>query len=152
MNSGTKPRRLATATAVAALMAAAGLAACNKPDDSRSAGQQLDSAVANAERKTDEARNNAAQATSELKNDAKTAAADIKGSVNDAAITASVNAKLAADKELSALRINVDTADGRVALRGTAPSQAARERATQIAAAVEGVRSVDNQLMVDAKG
>jgi hyperosmotically inducible periplasmic protein len=68
--------------------------------------------------------------------------------INDAAITASVNARLARDNELSAMRIDVDTVDGKVALKGTAPNEGARERATQLAQAVDGVRTVDNQLTI----
>lgn len=148
MNARTTSRPLTALTAVAALLAATTLGACNRADDSRTAGERVDSATASAERKMDDARQEANQAAGEIKSEAKQAANDIKGSVSDATITASVNAKLAADKELSALRINVDTSEGRVALRGTAPNMAARDRATQIAAAVEGVRSVDNQLQI----
>jgi osmotically-inducible protein OsmY len=72
--------------------------------------------------------------------------------IGDAAITASVNAELARDNELSALGINVDTANGRVTLSGNAPNEAARERATQLASAVRGVTSVDNELRVEASG
>jgi len=68
--------------------------------------------------------------------------------VADAAITASVNAELAKDAQLSALKINVDTSAGHVMLRGTAPSPDARERATRLAMAVKGVTAVDNQLEV----
>ncbi|WP_284619079.1 BON domain-containing protein [Aquabacterium humicola] len=68
--------------------------------------------------------------------------------INDAAITASVNARLARDNELSALRIDVDTVDGKVALKGTAPNESARERAAKLAQAVDGVRTVDNQLTI----
>lgn len=148
MNARTTPRTLSTATAIAALLAATTLAACDKADDSRTAGERIDSATATAERKADDARSDAKQAGGEIKQDAKQAANEVKTTVNDATITAAVNAKLAADKELSALRINVDTSDGRVALHGTAPTKAARDRATQIASAVDGVRSVDNQLQV----
>jgi hyperosmotically inducible protein len=63
-----------------------------------------------------------------------------------------VNAKLAQDKTLSAMRIDVDTVDGKVSLRGTAPDPSARERATTLASAVDGVVSVDNQLVVSGKG
>ena len=76
------------------------------------------------------------------------AANDVSDKVKDAAITTAVNAKLAQDKSLSALRIDVDTVNGRVSLRGTAPDPAARERATTLASAVDGVVSVDNQLTV----
>jgi hyperosmotically inducible periplasmic protein len=150
MNARIKSRRLTTATAIAAMLAATTLAACNKADDSRTAGERLDSATATAQRNMDQAQTEAKQAGGDIKNDAKQAATEVKTTISDATITASVNAKLAADKELSALRINVDTADGRVALNGTAPNSAARERATQIAAAVEGVRSVDNRLQLAA--
>jgi len=68
----------------------------------------------------------------------------------DATITAAVAAELALDKNLSALKIDIETTDGRVALRGTAPSADARDRATLLAEAVKGVRSVDNQLTVVA--
>ena len=66
----------------------------------------------------------------------------------DAAITVAVNAALAKDDQLSALRINVDTVDGRVSLAGAAPNEAARDRATTLAQQVEGVKSVENRLAI----
>lgn len=68
--------------------------------------------------------------------------------VEDAAVTATINAELAKDPKLSALKIDVDTSNGRVSLKGKAPDADSRERATQIASAVRGVQSVDNQLQV----
>ena len=78
-------------------------------------------------------------------------AAKIGDKVGDAAITTAVNAELAKDTDLSALAINVDTVDGRVVLKGQAPSQEARERATRLAANVDGVLAVENTLEVAAK-
>ena len=72
--------------------------------------------------------------------------------MKDAAITTKVNAELARDNDLSAIKINVDTAAGHVVLRGTAPNDAARDRATTIAQRVDGVLSVDNQLTVGQQG
>ncbi len=96
-----------------------------------------------------------AQGAKEMAADAKVAgqnASDkIGDKVADAVITTSVNAELAKDSSLSALKINVDTDAGRVALKGTAPTTAARERATTLASNVKGVVSVDNQLTVDPK-
>jgi hypothetical protein len=66
----------------------------------------------------------------------------------DATITAMVHAELAKDSTLSAMRIDVDTVDGRVLLRGVAPDAAARDRATRAAQGVQGVKSVENQLSV----
>ena len=69
-------------------------------------------------------------------------------SATDMAITTKVNAALAADDQLSALKIDVDTEAGNVALTGTAPDEASRERATTLAAAVDGVVTVENRLTV----
>jgi len=70
--------------------------------------------------------------------------------VDDAAITAKVNAAIAADKDLSALRIDVDTRGGIVTLSGPAPTAAAKERAAEAALKVKGVTSVNNQLTIKA--
>ena len=136
-----RPSRLTSLAAAIAIASAFGLAACNRAEEPRTAGQQVDAAVSKAKEAAEKARTATEQA-----------AADTKAAVNDAAITVSVKAELARDNDLSALRIDVDTSQGRVSLRGTAPSADARERATRLAAAVEGVRAVDNQLTVKAKG
>lgn len=145
-------RPLTMATVIAAVFAATTLAACDRgQQQERTAGQKMDSAVSKTEQKVDTAKNEMAQGAAEAKRDIKEVATDAKNSVADATITASVNAKLASDKELSALRINVDTVDGKVALRGVAPTPTAKDRATQLASAVDGVRSVENQLVVSSK-
>ena len=87
--------------------------------------------------------------TSEAVAGVKAAADKVGDKVADAVITTSVKAELAKDTMLSMLKINVDTDNGRVALRGTAPSNEARERATTLAGAVKGVVAVDNQLTVE---
>ena len=70
--------------------------------------------------------------------------------IDDGQITAKVNAGLAADSNLSAIRIDVDTKDGVVTLKGPVPNAAAKERAAEIAKGVSEVKSVDNQLTVNA--
>jgi hyperosmotically inducible protein len=69
---------------------------------------------------------------------------------DDAAITAAVSARLAGDPDLSALRIDVDTRDGKVTLSGPAPTEAARARAAELATSVKGVLGIDNKLVVKA--
>lgn len=64
---------------------------------------------------------------------------------SDAAITARVKAKLAADSELLPLPITVETEQGTVTLRGVVP-QALIARAEQLVGRVDGVRAVDNRL------
>lgn len=68
----------------------------------------------------------------------------------DAAITAEIKGKLAADPELSALAIDVDTSGGRVTLSGSAPSHEAIGRATLLALETDGVREVVATLQVKA--
>lgn len=142
-------RRLLTLTATAVLGLT--LAACGKPDDDRTVGQKIDGAVAAAEQRTEVAKAEARDAAAEVKADAKEATAEARASVDDAGITVAVNAALAGDPKLSALKIDVDTSNGRVELKGTAPDDSSRRRATDLARAVKGVVAVDNRLVV-AKG
>jgi osmotically-inducible protein OsmY len=74
----------------------------------------------------------------------------VAATADDIAITARIKTELAKDPSLSALRIDVDTREGLVSLTGSAPDNAARERATRVAAAVKGVLSVDNLLVVNS--
>ena len=67
---------------------------------------------------------------------------------DDAAITLAVSSALAKDAELRAARIDVETKAGTVRLAGPAPNAAAKARAGDIAKAVNGVATVDNQLVV----
>ena len=144
----TNPRRLRPIAAVTAVLALTALAACNRPADDRTAGQRVDSAITKSEQKAQQTKEDTKSAAANINQTTERAANDVSDKVKDAAITTAVNAKLAQDKSLSALRIDVDTVGGRVSLRGTAPDPAARERATTLASAVDGVVSVDNQLVV----
>ncbi|MBL8347100.1 MAG: BON domain-containing protein [Rubrivivax sp.] len=139
--NSSRPFGLTSLAAAITLLSAFGLAACNRAEEPRTAGQQVDVAVGKAKEAAEQAR----AATEQVAAGAKTA-------ITDATITAAVKAELARDSELSALSINVDTTEGRVALRGTAPNAIARDRATRLAAAVEGVRKVENQLTVKSNG
>jgi osmotically-inducible protein OsmY len=68
--------------------------------------------------------------------------------VDDVAIGTKIKAALAADPELSALKINVDTKQGAVSLKGEVKTIALRRKAEELARKVEGVKSVDNQLVI----
>ena len=68
--------------------------------------------------------------------------------LGDAAITAKVKTALIGEPGLKALKIDVDTANGIVTLTGSVDSPQNLERATQVAQAVEGVKSVDNRLNI----
>ena len=70
--------------------------------------------------------------------------------VSDAAITTKVKAKFAADNEVSATNIHVDTDNGVVKLSGTAKSQDEAAKAESIAKSTQGVTSVDNAIRVSS--
>lgn len=72
--------------------------------------------------------------------------------VKDSVVTTKIKAQLAASKVSSLATVHVDTdANGWVQLTGKVASQAEKDRAESIAKAVEGVKSVDNQLTVAPK-
>jgi osmotically-inducible protein OsmY len=75
-------------------------------------------------------------------------AQQVAATENDTRIAADVNSYLLADPALAPMKIGVHSEDGAVTLAGTAPDPAARGRAEQMARAVTGVHSVDNQLTV----
>jgi hyperosmotically inducible periplasmic protein len=91
-------------------------------------------------------------AASDVKQSATTAAKSLSDTTKDLAISTQIKAELAKDPELSALAINVDTSDGRVALKGDAPNADAKARASRLATDVDGVLSVDNQLVLKSQG
>jgi hyperosmotically inducible periplasmic protein len=68
--------------------------------------------------------------------------------LDDAAVTARVKARLIADPDVGALRIDVDTVDGRVTLNGKVASADERSEAAKLAQHTEGVKSVVNLIQV----
>jgi len=68
--------------------------------------------------------------------------------IDDAAITASVKAKLVADKPSNLTRVDVDTNNATVYLNGVVDSAEQKARAEQLAWQAKGVRSVVNNLQV----
>jgi osmotically-inducible protein OsmY len=66
----------------------------------------------------------------------------------DASITAAVKTKLAADSQVNASEINVDTKDGVVTLTGNIDSHEAKDRAIQIARDTKGVQDVQDMISV----
>lgn len=72
--------------------------------------------------------------------------------VDDAAITAKVKSKLAADPEINPFNIDVDTRDGVVTLSGTVEKAEARSEAEDLARGTDGVRRVVNNIQVGGQG
>ncbi len=122
-------QRILTMTTIGAMAATMALAGCDRRDQAA-------------------AKNDTAVAMDRAGNAAENTGAKMSDKIDDAMITTSVKAELAKDSNLSATKINVDTTQGRVMLKGMAPSNEAREHATALAKSVKGVTAVDNQLKV----
>jgi osmotically-inducible protein OsmY len=119
---------------------ALGLAACGRepPPPPAAKASPPPPPAATADAKADQAREAAA----------KEAAAKAAAASADAALAAKVKDALGATKGLNAHAIDVTAADGAVMLFGTVDTPALRDKATKIAAGVQGVKSVENKLAI----
>lgn len=70
----------------------------------------------------------------------------VKGYAGNAATTSEIKAKLLADDIVPSRMVKVETTDGVVQLSGTVENQAQSDRAESIAKAIDGVKSVKNDL------
>ncbi|HWU34370.1 MAG TPA: BON domain-containing protein [Methylovorus sp.] len=68
--------------------------------------------------------------------------------INDSVITSKIKANILKDEGFKGLEISVETHNGVVQLSGFVDNKAQIERAKEIAAATEGVKSVHNSLIV----
>lgn len=139
--------RILSMTTIGALVASMLLVGCTKTEQ-QNAKISASEAAATAEQKAKEAARDAAAALEKAKVATVNAAEKVGDKIDDAVITSSVKTELAKDPNLSALAIDVDTSNGRVALKGTAPTPTAKEHASTLAQNVKGVVSVDNQLTI----
>jgi len=71
-----------------------------------------------------------------------------KGYAGNTATTSEIKAKLLADDIVPSRKVKVETTDGVVQLSGTVDSKAQSDRAESIAKAIDGVKSVKNDLKV----
>ena len=69
--------------------------------------------------------------------------------VDDALLTARIKTRMTADGRISPTRVNVDTLNGDVTLKGEVPTQEEKSAAEEVAHKVEGVKSVSNQITVN---
>lgn len=154
--------RYTAAWLVLALTALTTLGACSPSSDTQTVGEKVDATIEKADDKMEAAKNEMQQGAAQAgqaASDAMTSAAQTTGdavqatleAASDTAITVAIKGSLAADDDLKVLDISVSTDQGRAVLSGTAPDARARDRAGQMAIAVSGVVSVDNQLVVTAK-
>lgn len=145
-------RRWPGVLAAAAIGAGVAALAVSSHYDHRSVGQKLDASLG-AATQTVQRQTETLKAEARFMGQAGAATTDrvaeqAGGALSDTGITLAVKTALAADPALSAIAIEVRTADGIVTLTGPAPDAVARDRAAVLAAAPQGVRGVDNRLAV----
>lgn len=88
------------------------------------------------------------QQTRQAAADVKTAAAEAGDRIADGWLTTKIQARFFADDQVKARYIDVATKDGVVTIKGFVESPAARERALQIARTTDGVKQVNDQLLI----
>lgn len=132
----------ALATAVAML------AACDRSPSAEQVGQDIGRGIEKASQQMAEAGNHAAEKVDQAKSAIADKTVEVGAAISDTAITAKVKSALLAEPDLQSTGIDVVTEKGVVSLYGTAISNSHKERATQVSAAVEGVRAVENKLMI----
>lgn len=76
-------------------------------------------------------------------------AAAVGCAASDPGVTTAVKTKLAADDTVKAYQIDVDTQGGVVTLSGAVQTQAAKDRAIQLARETDGVSRVEDRLTVN---
>lgn len=143
------PRRRWPGVLIAAILGA-GIAAAlvSSYYDDRTLGARLDETVSAAEGRVDRGVSDLRGAADGAAAGTAVAADRVASALSDTGITAAVKTALAADPSLSALKVQVNTSGGVVRLDGPAPDAKARERAGVLAAAPDGVRQVDNRLVI----
>ena len=148
MNNPLSTQTRKALTAAAAVALALGLAACEQEGPAEKMGRKIDETAEQATQKADKAVDSAGDKIDKAKSAIAEKTEKAGATLADAAITAKVKAAIAAEPGLQPMGIDVVTEKGVVSLHGTTNSAANRQRATQLASAVEGVASVDNRLVI----
>jgi hyperosmotically inducible protein len=86
--------------------------------------------------------------TSETAADVKAAASRAGEKLADSWLTSKVQAQYFADEDIKSRHINVTTRDGTVTLTGFVESEDVRQQALQIAKNTDGVRQINDQLLI----
>jgi osmotically-inducible protein OsmY len=120
-----------------------GLAACDQPGSAEKAGKEIDQKVEQVGDKISEAGDKVSESIAKKEMESSIV-------IEDATITGKVKAAILAESGLKTLQISVDTEKGKVSLTGSVDSKEKRDLAQTLAAAVEGVREVDNRLVLKA--
>jgi hyperosmotically inducible protein len=129
--------------------AQAGKALASAQDAAKQATQALPGALDALELRADDIRKEVAETGKVVRRRARDLGSAIVDAAADARMTATIKAKLAADPELSALDISVNTTGGRVTLAGSVAFPDLIGRAMVVALKTDGVKEVTSTLQVE---
>lgn len=119
-----------------------GLAACDKKNGDDPIGSSTNDGQVQNDK--DHIKNDLDNAGEKLENKLDKA----EENLDDAAITAKVKTAILAEPGLKSLEISVDTVQNVTTLTGTVDSPQNSDKAQQVAAAVSGVKAVENKLVI----
>jgi osmotically-inducible protein OsmY len=121
-----------------------GLGACHPQPPSDKTGHAIDQAAQKPDQAAGDARQNADRVQATIAE--KPAASD--RTAMDVTLAARVKVALIVEPSINGMNIDVESKDGIVSLFGTVDKLANRDKLTQVASAVEGVRSVLNNVKI----
>jgi len=125
----------------ASMMIVSGLVACDKPGTAETAGKKIDQAVENVS-------TSASNAVEKANDSASKQGKIASKAMDDTEITAKTKAALLNEPGMQSLKITVVTKDGVVTLTGSADTQENRVKAASVTKQIEGVKSVNNKLVI----
>lgn len=112
------------------ILIALGLAACDKPRTTATAGEKLDSATDTATKEMD----SASKKTEEL--------------FDDVSVTSKARAAILNEPNLKSFQINLDTTNGVVTINGSVDNQKEKDRVNDIVSSIAGVKRTKNNIIV----
>lgn len=134
---------------IISLFAIFGLAGCQQEGPAEKAGKKLDRSVENTEQKIKQETEKAESKLDEVKESIVEKTEAGSKYIDDSVITMKIKAAILNDPMLKVFQIKVTTVDGVVQLSGAVDSQQSINRAIEVTQSQEGVKSVQNDLIVN---
>lgn len=125
-----------------------GASACDQKPSAEKVGRNIDRAIEKVGPKVEQAANVAEKKLEQAGKVMREKTAAAGEVVDDVTLSARVKTALIAEPGVKARDVNVESKDGVVALYGKAESSEQKELAAKVVSGVQGVKSVDNRLVV----
>ncbi len=136
--------------AITGLTIVIGLAGCQKEGPAETAGKKLDRSIEKAEKKIEQTTEQAEKKLDDAKKSISDKSETTDQYIDDSVITMHVKKALLSDSLLKAFQIKVTTENGVVYLSGTLDSQQSIDKAIEVATNQEHVKSVQDDLFLNA--